>query len=474
MRITVVTPGSFVLERHYYPRVPNARIHPIVRSFLKLGNDRIAQRYSHLHPEAEAEAVRGLLSTPTRYLRWAGADLFHVTDERGVRQNIIIETNSSPSGQKSMPLLDDDDDLGGYRRLIERSFLPMLRRRALPRGRLAVLWDKNEMETTGYAAAIADLTGEDVLLVHLPAGDDAGFRWEGGVLEVEHGGAWVPIRAAFRYVTQRPWTRIPPITRTALLNPVVACLAGGRNKLVAAKAYAAFNQAWAGRGLAVRFPETIQDVTLGEVPGWVAHFGGVAVVKDPYSNAGQGVWTITRPGELSEFMGREHRYQRFVVQGLVGNRGWTSDHKGHRLYHVGTVPDRAGRIFVADLRFTVGQAPEGAYPVAIYARRAREPLAEDLASSPSSWAMLGTNLSVKLPDGRFTTEPERLMLVDERDFGRLGLGLDDLTEAYLQAVMAMHAIDAMASALISAKGAFRERLFATLNPDPALLKEVMR
>jgi hypothetical protein len=32
-----------------------------------------------------------------------GADLFKVVDEDGNRQLVVIETNSCPSGQKSMP-----------------------------------------------------------------------------------------------------------------------------------------------------------------------------------------------------------------------------------------------------------------------------------------------------------------------------------------------------------------------------------
>ena len=42
--------------------------------------------------------------------------------------------------------------------------MPALRARegTLPAGALAVLYDKNKMEAGGYAAALADLTGEQV------------------------------------------------------------------------------------------------------------------------------------------------------------------------------------------------------------------------------------------------------------------------------------------------------------------------
>ncbi len=471
--VTEVRPGSFEAERHFYPRVPNARLHPLVRYFLGLGNERIAARYCHLHPEADADAVREVLCHRAVYLRWAGADLFHTTTDKGVRRNVVIEVNSSPSGQKSMPLLDDEAVMGGYRTLLERSFMPLLKRRGLPVGRLAVIWDKNEMETSGYAAVMAELTGETVLSVYAPADGEQVLRTQDGVIEALFEGEWVPLRAAFRYLTQRPWTRMPPISRTAVLNPVVACLAGGRNKLLAAKAYDLHNAQLRPTGLKICVPETIWDVGVREVPLWVHRMGGVAVVKDPYSNAGQGVFTITSEAELEAFMKLEHRYDRFIVQALIGNSSWSSDTKDGRFYHVGTMPNRRGEIFVADFRFMIGSSPDGFFPVALYARRARRPLAPELEGAGDSWGMLGTNLSVKQADGSFITEPERLMLMDSRDFNQLGLGLDDLTEAYIQTVLAVTAIDEMASELITRKGTFRSRFFQSIVPDPALAAEIL-
>ncbi|MCA9623013.1 MAG: hypothetical protein KC731_28535, partial [Myxococcales bacterium] len=251
------------------------------------------------------------------------------------------------------------------------------------------------------------------------------------------------------------------------------CLAGGRNKLLAAKAYDLFNAQIAGDGLAIHVPETIWDVSRGEIPIWVRRMGGVAVVKNPYSNAGQGVWTITSPEELEAFMELEHHYDRFIVQALIGNVRWSS--RGHegRLYHVGTVPGREGKIYAADLRMMVGNGPSGFFPVAIYARRARSPLAVDIGGGQSSWSMLGTNLSVRQADGSWSTESERLMLMDSRDFNRLGVGFDDLVEAYLQTVLSVTAIDSMAKNLTTQKGRFRRKLFASLNPDPTLVDEIM-
>jgi hypothetical protein len=56
-------------------------------------------------------------------------------------------------------------------------------------------------------------------------------------------------------------------------------LAGGRNKLVASKAYEFYNGELEGTGLHINTPETIHDLSKAEIPLWVNSFGGHAVVK---------------------------------------------------------------------------------------------------------------------------------------------------------------------------------------------------
>jgi hypothetical protein len=85
-----------------------------------------------------------------------------------------------------------------------------------------------------------------------------------------------------------------------------------------------------------------------------------------------------------------------TVQALIGNNGWSSLSQAGRLYHVGTIPNLKGNIYAADVRLMIGSSPEGFFPVAIYARRARLPLAEELDAGTQSWDMLGTNLSFKV------------------------------------------------------------------------------
>ena len=108
-----VQPGSYQAEKPLLPTRPQRAVAPTGASLSVLGNTRIAQRYCHLHPEANPKVVHEVLSQPTRYLRWAGADLIHATTPDGVRRNVVIEVNSSPSGQKSMPLRNEEDERGG-------------------------------------------------------------------------------------------------------------------------------------------------------------------------------------------------------------------------------------------------------------------------------------------------------------------------------------------------------------------------
>jgi hypothetical protein len=290
---------------------------------------------------------------------------------------------------------------------------------------------------------------------------------------VKENGDLIPIRAAFRYLTQKPWNRLPIHTKTRILNPVVACLAGGRNKMVAAKAYDIFNTELQEFGLKINMPETIWDVRKNEVPLWVKKMGGHAVIKVPYSNAGQGVFTIVTPEELDAFMKLEFDYDLFIVQSLVGNYNWSSITSSGKLYHVGTMPNQKNQTYVADIRMMVSRTEEGIKPLCTYARRAAKPLVDHIESGTDSWNMLGTNLSIKNKDGSWDSDTNRLVLMDRRDFNKLGIGLDDLIEAYIQTVLSMVAIDKMAQTLFNKNGKFRMRLFKSLNNDKGLLDEIL-
>jgi len=375
-----------------------------------------------------------------------------------------------------MPLLDDNEEQGSYRLLVERTFKPYLKNlRHKIKGGLAVIYDKNPMETSGYAEVIADVMQEPVYFVSFyKYEENPAVKFVDGVLHIRNSeGEWIPIRAAFRYVTQKPWNRIPLHTKTRILNPIIACLAGGRNKMVAAKAYDIFNAEVQPFGLKINTPETIWDVSKNEIPLWVKKLGGQAVVKVPYSNAGQGVYTIVTKQELDEFMKLDFEYDRFIVQSLIGNYNWSSTTATGKLYHVGTIPNAKGNTYVADIRMMVSSTTQGIRPLCTYARRSEQPLVDHIEDSTDSWKMLGTNLSFKHPDGSWGSDTNRLVLMDRRDFNKLGVGLDDMIEAYIQTVLSMVAIDKMAITLMNKQGKFRMRLFKSLNDDASLINEIM-
>lgn len=466
---------TFNSERHYYNKVLHAQMHQIVKFFFNMGKERIAERYCHLNPSVDKENLLHWLSYKPKYMQWSGTDLFNVTTEKGVKRMVVLETNSSPSGQKSMPLINDHEEMGGYKKLLTESFLPYVKSKRTVAGAYAVVYDKNEMEASGYAITLANLVNEDVFLVPFFNNDpNPCVRFHEEIMQVRDANDhWHNVKAAYRYVTQKPWNRIPIKSKTIIYNPIVACLAGGRNKRMASKAYELFNSEIKAANLKIRTPNTINDVKFNEIPIWVERFNGHAVVKNPYSNAGQGVYTITSKDELDAFMNEQHDYDDFIVQSLIGNYHWSSNTTEGKYYHVGMVPNKKNSIYVADLRFMIASTVAGFQPMAMYARRAEEPLTEKLNDAENSWDMLGTNLSVRTDEG-WDSETRRLKLMDTKDFNQLGLSLDSLIEGYIQSVLSTIAIDKMSEQLISSKKVLKRKLFGAMNGDPILLDEIMK
>lgn len=470
-KVEIIKPDNFEQENHFYPKALNSQMHAMMGHFFNLDHKRIINRYVHLNPQVDSEALTNILKYQSKHFFWGGADLFYVTTEQGNRKMVVLETNSCPSGQKSMPIIDDANEHRGYKYLIENSFLPQLKKRRLPKGALAVIYDKNYMEVSGYASTLADLTGEDVYLIPHFDNEDQCIKFVDGVMILIQEDREIPIRAAYRYVTQKPWNRLPVTTKTFIFNSTLVCLAGGRNKLLANKAYEIYNTELMDSGLKISMPETIKDVSKVEIPLWVKKFGGKAVIKNPYSNAGQGVYTITSEEELEKFLEDDYPYDQFIVQSLIGHYDWSSHSEHGKYFHIGTIPNKKGNIFIADLRVMVYSSPSGFYPCAIYARRARSPMNSKLTTS--SWEVLGTNLSVKKGENEWESDTSRLMLMDRKDFNSLGIGIDDIIEAYIQTVLTIVAIDKMSQTLINKKGQFRAKLFKSLDNDESLFKEIL-
>jgi len=109
-----------------------------------------------------------------------------VTTATGQRQMIIVETNSCPSGQKSMPLLSEHgEEHGGYSIVIDKTFKDIIKQVPKHLGGLAVVCDKNMMEASGYAAVMAEVMGERVWLAEFYDGDrNAPVRWQNGIMNV--------------------------------------------------------------------------------------------------------------------------------------------------------------------------------------------------------------------------------------------------------------------------------------------------
>ena len=470
--IEIIAPNTFEPDNHWYEKSLNATIHPMVSYFLNLTNDRIVKRYCHLNPKVNPQDLKDILDYKPKYYHLSGADLLHVTTEKGKRQMVIIENNSCPSGQKSMPLLDEFKEQGGYRKFMEHTIKPLIKKKI--NNAVAVIYDKNYMEASGYAHAMSDMLKKDVFLVpYYNSEDKSHVDISGDYIQLKVNDEWVKLDLVFRYLTQKPWNRLPIVSKTKIVNSTIVCLAGGRNKLVASKAYSFYNSELINKNLKISTPHTIWDVNKNEVPLWVENLGGKAVVKIPYSNAGQGVFTIVNEKELKGFMEMDFDYNKFIVQSLVGNYNWSSTTSDGKYYHVGTVPNQKGQSYVLDFRMMIHATKEGYKPISIYSRRAKAPLKDVLEDGKASWDILGTNLSYKKENGEWGSDTSRLLLMERKGFNNLGIGLDDLIEAFIQTVLTSVAIDKMAIKLLTKKGVFKRKLFQSLNDDESLIKEIL-
>lgn len=191
-----------------------------------------------------------------------------------------------------MPRIDENNEFGSYKRLLSSLFEAVSQSDKSQGGDLAVVYDKNMMEASGYASILSGMSKERVWLVeYLVDNEDdkencsKNVKWCNGYMYVrDKYDQWHKIRACLRYVTQKPWTKLPVNTKTLVFNPLVACLAGGRNKIIASYAYQQFNKELTARdsNLLIRMPYSLINVKKRDIPRLIATdpvLNGKAVIK---------------------------------------------------------------------------------------------------------------------------------------------------------------------------------------------------
>jgi len=454
--VELIHPGDFTPSAGFHHSVHGTRAHPIVEAFFALDNISMAARYQHRFPAVSKEVLHRLLAWRPRHFFWAGCDFFPVHTETNARM-LLLETNSCPAGQKWMPGLVYEPRWGGYQRLTEMLFSTSERQ-----GTLAVLYDKNPQEVRAYAATLAELSARDVLLVPIPSDAlDEILRIRSSGLQVRGPEGWVAVTAALRYVTDQPWRSLPLHSATVILNPLSACLSGGRNKHLARIAYERFNECWSESGLAIRFPKTQSGLSTEQAAAAIASAGHRGIIKTPYGHAGEGVFPIVSADGLSRWRAAVDEGQRWVVQELIAEE------------HLSVHAKEGDSARVYDLRLMVAAGNEGFRPIAAFARRARANLVFPLEQETLRDQLI-TNLSYRDDRGDWGTDVSRVVPLDETHFDSLRLTLDDLVEACVQSVMSVVAIDQLASSLPDETHQFDIAAFHKLNDDPQYEQAMQR
>ncbi|CAG8798932.1 7344_t:CDS:2, partial [Racocetra persica] len=323
----------------------SATVHHIVTSFFSLENDRIITKYKNLNPQIDVNVLKNCLEYKPKFFKWAGS-----------------------AGQSSMPSLDINNKRQNRYKLVIQAFKQALKDTDSSLGELTVVCDiaNDEIEATGYVAAISEETKEHV---------------------------WI----------------------TVIFNNIIACLAGGQNKIIASKSFEAFNTEFSESGLAIRFPKTIYNISKCEISSCIEKMGGHAVIKAAYGcliifylqKLEQSIYIITNSEELKEFFDANHHYEKFIVQSLVGSALWSKESCFEKFYHIGTMPNCHNQTFVNDLRMMVSADDTGFYPVNISSRRAKNP-----------WKVFGINVTSS--SGMAGHEYERIITIDQKEFDTTG------------------------------------------------------
>ena len=145
-----------------------------------------------------------------------------VTNSQGKQKMVVIEVNSCPSGSKYMPFDKVNSEGGAFQFIIEKAFKRLVDEKSNPSlGGLAVVCDKNPLDTLGYAMTIAKIMNEKVWLVEYYGDNNSPILWSNGVMFVkDNHNVFHPIRACFKYFTQKPWSKFPIKSKTFIFNNV--------------------------------------------------------------------------------------------------------------------------------------------------------------------------------------------------------------------------------------------------------------
>jgi hypothetical protein len=432
----------------------------IFLKYLNMSNKEIAENYSK-RKGIEQQAVMDLLNYKPKFFFNAGSDLMKVTQNNETKM-LVIEVNSVATGSMSFPTRDVEY-YNQYEYIIENSFKPLIKDIPEDDGVLAVLNDANYLEAYTYAVIMARKMSENVYVVNLCEARHYNnyFRINDDYLEIFINNKWTKIRACYKYVQTKPWLMLPVQSKTFIYNSLLGCLAGGRNKAIAALAYSILNHELKDKGLKINHPKTFVNLSKEDVLEKYKE-RGLGVAKGLYGNGGYDIYFLTSDKDLSFFKEHAMSNNKYIYQDLVGLKSWLKNGADNRYFHIGTnLPDRK----VFDLRMCIAYTKDGYRPSSMFSRTSKEALNENYDEINNFKNVLLTNIGDALDLNN------QIVILDDNGFKRLGLDFNDVIDGFIQTVLAAVAVDKMACRLME-KGSFNFDLFIELNHDYQLYDEL--
>lgn len=416
-------------------RCHDAMLAEPVREVLASSHAALVSAWLRAKPGCDPHQLTTLLGVGAQEFRLSGVDLMPMRSSDGSLTFRVLELNSAPGFAYCMPGLD----------AWTHAYVPTIR--ALAEGLdetdlagLALLTEsKIPVETDGFGLCLERFTGRPAWVLGPPeieqaeqAPTDGGVRMRIGSREV---------RGGLRYLHAKPWMRLPPTAVGHFRNGTAIDLKGGRDKVAAHRAFAAFEAAMAPAGLRIDTPRSwiIDDAAalvealaaLVEQESW-----GVSKIRD--GNSGFGI-DFFDPSRVTD---RAWPRFPFVIQEMLSPPALAPD-GCPGLLGARCRGDTDNARYAFDLRAVVHHTLGGFRPLALYGRRAATPLASLRPGTVTAAALdaaLKVNIAVSTGGG-FRLELERLLIGDAVGWHSMGLSVDDARRAMVQAMLATAAVD---------------------------------
>jgi hypothetical protein len=400
-----------------------------IKETLDADKETIIECYLNNIGKNSRETLRYIMNERSRHFILAGVDLMAVENrETGERDFLLLEINSAPGFIYCTP--ENDAAEYGYKRLIH------LLLDHTPKDQ----WDgivhfsegKVPVEDRGFFHYYREILKRDVNILGPRDLEKLSLNREN---QLEYRGR--PITGAIRYIHKDPWNYLAPSVKGTFINSTKVDLCGGRDKLMAERAFDSCIVH--NKKIVLSRPECFTAHTREELEHIILSKEFPLVVKKRFLNSGIGIYFILNKdlSVLKELSDKDFPIvvqQMIIAPGTGINSDFPWEQKGVCI---------EGKRYAYDLRVVVASGPDGYKPLMVYGRRGRRPFS-DLKNCGHGTEIFDDIFKVNIAKKKgsdFVFESNRLILPTDEGWEMLGITESELMAAYMESILSLYAAD---------------------------------